>query len=159
MKKIILIATLALGLTTIATAGTGETAATPQPKAVGVRIGWGAEISYQQSMGENFIEVDLGIDQFNSIDFATLYNLTIARPEWTEEGQWGIYAGPGAALGMRVFGERNFFHIAAACMVGIEYTFSMPLQLSFDIKPQLGVGFGYGFYWRMTPSFGVRYRF
>lgn len=161
MKKIILIiAVLALGAASASAEGTTEETATPaQPKAIGVKVGWGTDISYQQYMGDNFLEVNLGLDNFNSLDFATFYNFTIARPEWTDVGRWGMYFGPGCSLGMKLFGKTHFFHISAACMLGVEYTFDIPLQLSFDVKPQMGVGFGHGFYWTVTPSFGVRYSF
>ena len=47
MKKIILTAALVLGL---------AAAASAQPRALGVRIGDGAEISYQHTLGNNFLE-------------------------------------------------------------------------------------------------------
>jgi hypothetical protein len=52
MKKIILAAALVLGF---------AVAASAQPRAIGVRIGNGGEISYQHSMGSNFLEVDGGL--------------------------------------------------------------------------------------------------
>ena len=53
MKKIILIAALALGF---------AVAATAQPRALGVRLGNGGEISYQHTLGgANFLEVDGGL--------------------------------------------------------------------------------------------------
>ena len=155
MKKIILAAAMVLGF---AVAGTA------QPRAVGVRVGWCGDISYQHSMdsdsmNSDFLEVDLGLNNFNSLDFTTTYNFMLAEPKWTERGEWGFYAGPGGSFGMKLFGGSNFFHVSLAAMVGFEYTFWFPLQLSFDIKPQIGVGLGHGFYWGMTPSLGVRYRF
>ena len=150
VKKTILIIVTILGF---------ATAAAAQPRAVGAKLGWGADISYQHTMNSNFMEVDLGLNNFNSLDFTVIYNFIIAQPEWTEVGEWSFYIGPGAAMGMKVFGEENYFHIAAAGMVGFEYAFPFPLQLSFDFKPQLIVGFGHGFAWSMTPSIGVRYRF
>ena len=85
----------------------------------------------------------------------------IAQPAWTSRGEWGFYAGPGAAVGMS-FGTGNddgYFHVAAAGMVGLEYTFWFPLQLSLDLKPTLGFGFGHGFHWGVMPALGIRYRF
>ena len=49
MKKIFLIAALALGF---------AVAASAQPRAIGVRVGNGGEVSYQHSLGNNFLEVD-----------------------------------------------------------------------------------------------------
>ena len=136
-------------------------AAAAQPRAVGVKFGWGLEASYQHSFGANFLEANLGLNQFNSIDGSVVYNFMIAQPSWTDRGEWGFYAGPGAAVGMS-FGTNEtdgYLHLAAAGMVGLEYTFWFPLQLSLDLRPTLGYGFNYGFHWSVMPALGVRYRF
>ena len=52
MKKIILMAVMVLGFTVAAVA---------QPRAIGLRAGWGAEASYQHSFGTNFLQADLGL--------------------------------------------------------------------------------------------------
>ena len=87
----------------------------------------------------------------------------IAQPQWTSRGEWGFYAGPGVALGggaVKVDGvNHGYFSAGVAGQVGLEYTFWFPLQLSFDLKPQLGFGFNYGFHFNIMPSLGVRYRF
>ena len=86
----------------------------------------------------------------------------LAQPDWTNRGEWGVYAGPGAALGI-AFGNPGAFNIAAAGQVGLEYTFWFPLQLSLDIRPQLGLWTGggtAGFYFGgWCPALGIRYRF
>ena len=86
----------------------------------------------------------------------------IAQPQWTDRGEWGFYAGPGAALGFG-FGAASHFNVAAVGQVGLEYTFWFPLQLSIDIRPQLGLitasgaaGFYFGGW---CPALGIRYRF
>lgn len=152
MKKIILMAVMVLGFTVAAVA---------QPRAIGLRAGWGAEASYQHSFGTNFLQADLGLNMFNSIHGSAVYNFMIAQPQWTDKGEWGFYAGPGAALGMALAqgDNKGYFHLALAGMVGLEYTFWFPLQLSFDVKPTLGFGFNHGFHWGIMPAFGVRYRF
>ena len=56
MKKIILIAAMICGF---------AVAASAQPKALGLRFGYGAELSYQHNVaGANFIEADLGLGEF-----------------------------------------------------------------------------------------------
>ena len=156
MKKIILVAALVLGF---------AVAASAQPRAIGVRIGNGGEISYQHQLGQNFLEVDgglgLGFDGVFNVGATGIYNFMIAQPAWTSRGEWGFYAGPGAAVGMKLGNSENdgYFHVAAAGMVGLEYTFWFPLQLSLDLKPTLGFGFNHGFHWGVMPAFGVRYRF
>ena len=154
MKKIIIIAAMMLGV---------AVAAVAQPRAIGIRGGYGIEASYQHTLGSaNFIEADLGLASFNSLNVVATYNWMIANPQWTDRGEWGFYAGPGAAIGLG-FSPASFFNIAAAGQVGIEYTFWFPLQISLDIRPQLGLvtasgasGFYFGGWY---PSFGARYRF
>lgn len=151
MKKILLIAAMLLGFTVAAIA---------QPRAVGLKLGWGAEASYQHTVkGANFIEATLGLNDFTSLNASAVYNFMIAQPQWTDKGEWGFYAGPGASVGTCMLKDRSYFHLSAAGMVGLEYTFWFPLQLSFDLKPQLGFGFNYGFHFNVMPSLGVRYRF
>lgn len=153
MKKIILIAALALGV---------AFAATAQPKAIGVRLGYAAEISYQHNVnGADFVEANLGSLGFWGLDVSSTYNFMIAQPAWTDRGEWGFYAGPGLALG--------FFHgtsIAVQGQVGLEYTFWFPLQLAIDLKPQIGVqiwdggaGFWRGGLYGFAPCLSVRYSF
>lgn len=149
MKKIILIAAMVLGF---------AVAAVAQPRAIGLRGGYGVELSYQHTLGENFVEANLGLTGFNALNVAATYNWTVAQPQWTSKGEWGVYAGPGAALGVG-FGNPGTFNVAAAGQVGLEYTFWFPLQLSLDLKPTLGFGFNHGFHWGVMPAFGVRYRF
>ena len=146
MKKIILVAALVLGFTV---------AASSQPRAVGIRFAYGAELSYQHNMGADFIEADLGLGNFQYLNIAATYNFMIAQPNWTDRGDWGFYAGPGVALGA----GKDIFNVGVAGQVGLEYSFWFPLQLSIDIRPQLGlVGNTFGI-WGWYPQLGVRYKF
>ena len=152
-KKIILVAALVLGFTAAAVA---------QPRAVGLRGGYGVEATYQHTLGANFLEANLGLNGFNALNVAATYNWMLVQPDWTSKGEWGVYAGPGAALGLGL-GEGSTFNVAVAGQVGLEYTFWFPLQLSLDIRPQLGLaagGAGTGFYFGgWCPALGVRYKF
>ena len=121
MKKIILVAAMVLGF---------AVAAAAQPRAIGVRGGLGAGLSYQHTVGANFIDADLGFG--NGLNVAATYNWTLMQPNWTSRGDWGVYAGPGAALGLGI-GEVDYLNVAVAAEVGLEYTFWFPLQLSVDI--------------------------
>ena len=150
MKKIILIAAMVLGC---------ALAASAQPRAIGLRGGYGAEISYQHTLGDKFIQADLGLVG-KGITATATYNWMLANPQWTDRGEWGFYAGPGAALGL--YG--NSFCAAVAGQVGLEYTFWFPLQLSLDLRPQIGFWAGKGaagFYGvdSFCPTVSVRYRF
>ena len=155
MKKIILTAALVLGFAADASA---------QPRALGVRAGYGVELSYQHNVnGANFIEADLGLGSFSYLNLAGTYNFMIAQPAWTNSGTWGFYAGPGVALGA----GKGVFNLGIAGQVGLEYTFDFPLQLSLDIRPQIGMvsataldvttrEFGI---WGWYPHLGIRYKF
>lgn len=127
MKKIISIAVLALAL---------SAAAMAQPRAVGGRVGYGIEASYQHTLGQNFVEADLGMFGYG-IEVAATYNWMILQPQWTSQGVWGFYAGPGATVGC---GFKGYFTAGIGGQVGLEYTFdNIPLQLSFDYRPMFGI--------------------
>ena len=131
-------------------------AATAQPRALGARIGNGAEISYQHSMDANFLQIDGGLGVFGdntmSIGATGVYNFMIS-----EFGDgFGFYAGPGASIGLGV-GEANYLNLGVAGMVGIEYNFDFPLQLSLDFRQHIGIG--NGFWCPSSVGLGVRYRF
>lgn len=151
MKRILITLTVMLGF---------AVAASAQPKAIGVRIGNGGEISYQHTLGNNFLEVDgglgLGLDKVFNLGATGIYNFMIAQPQWTDRGEWGFYAGPGASVGLGV-GEVNYFTLGAAGMVGLEYTFWFPLQLSIDFRQHIGIG--NGFWSHSSIGLGVRYKF
>ena len=159
MKKIILIAALVFGV---------AFAASAQPRAVGGRVlGNGFDASYQHYVGgENFVEANLGLFCYTyALEAGATYNFMLAQPAWTARGEWGVYAGPGATLGLD-FAGRNEFVFAALGQVGLEYTFWFPLQLSVDLRPQIGIAAGNGgvrFYndgmLGFVPTIGVRYRF
>ena len=133
-------------------------AASAQPRAIGLRGGLGAELSYQHSFDSNFLQADLGLNTFNSVHGSVVYNFMISQPQWTDRGEWGFYAGPGATVGLGL-GDNAHFNLAAAGMVGLEYSFWFPLQLSIDFRQHIGFGFGHGLYFPSSIGLGVRYRF
>lgn len=169
MKKIILLAVAVLGF---------AFAASAQPRAIGGRLGWTTEASYQHTIsGTNFVEANLGFLLPNKFGAAATYNFMIAHPEWTSKGEWGFYAGPGAAMnyGWSYYKYNPYtnedtlipaaFNIAAMAQVGLEYTFWFPLQLSIDLRPMIGVSIGNevslfheGFF-GFAPAISARYRF
>ncbi len=165
MKKILLIAVLAL---------TTAFAAIAQPRAIGARLGWGAEVSYQHNLGNNFLELDLGLPSFGAlgVGLTGVYDFVIAQPQWTP-GTWTFYAGPGAQVGTS-FGAGVFaMNVGVVGQVGLSYQFQFPLELSLDLRPGLGFAFGSasyggetvavgGFYFNylgFVPCLGVRYAF
>ena len=143
------------------------------PKSVGVRVGYGAEMSYQHYLGKNFLELDLGLIGLDpNIHAIAVYNFTCI--EWGSRGRWHLYAGPGLGCG---YGkhfkgyDENFqrhtltsFNAGLVGQVGVEYTFRFPLQISIDYRPMLGVCVlpdkSVSFYaGSIIPALSIRYNF
>ena len=148
MKKFIIVVIAALGLAATAMA---------QPRALGVRVTYGAEISYQHNLGSNFLEADLGLFG-NGFYLTGVYDFIFAN-----EGDFNFYAGPGAQLGLASYtNEEGNKSLACGAgvvgQVGAEYNFaSIPLQMSLDWRPCFSITGG-GFGWQGF-ALGIRYRF
>ena len=130
-----------------------------QPRAMGLRVGaTGLEASYEHSMSPvQFIQGDLGMDFGYNVNgrpgvrATAVYNFIWARPNWTTQGSWAIYAGPGLSLGFvddqvpyeigdAIIGHYdNGFMIGVVGQVGVEYTFRFPLQLALEVRPCFGL--------------------
>lgn len=143
----------------LATAAIGAYA---QPRAMGVRFGaCGLEAGYQQSIKKDqFIEGNLGMDFGTGakgtpgIKATGTYNFIWARPAWTNEGTWAIYAGPGVSMGYVYDSDHEIiepdiipyshggFMLGVCAQVGVEYTFWFPLQLSVDLRPTIAMHVG-----------------
>ena len=125
--------------------------ASAQPRALGVRVGWGGEISYQHTLGaENFLEVDAGWGA-NSVSIGAAYDFQIAPV-----GPFGFYAGPSAQVWM---GGDNDFVLGVGAQVGLEYIFpSFHLQISLDWRPVFDLIPSTGFGWQSV-GLGIRYAF
>ena len=148
MKKLIIVVIAALGLAVTAMA---------QPRALGVRVTYGAEISYQHALGSNFLEADLA--QFGNRIYLTGVNEFI----FENEGNFNFYAGPGAQLGFASYtnedGNKGLaFGAGVVGQIGAEYNFaSIPLQMSLDWRPCFSITGG-GFGWQGF-ALGIRYSF
>lgn len=158
MKKAIIIIAAVLGFATMASA---------QPKAVGGRLGYGLEASYQHYLGApNFLEVNAGLNVYGGkagFNATGTYNFMFAQPSWTPRGEWGWYAGPGVTLGSTYYNDDHNFFFGVVGQVGVEYTFWFPLQLSADLRPTFGLCDGEfwtnGLWGGFIPTISVRYSF
>ena len=162
MKKIILSAFMLIGLTFAAQAQ--DISENVLGLRLGSNDGFGKEVSYQRGMSNiNRLELDLGWKSSNNVDAFKLAG--IYQWVWNIDGDFNWYAGAGGGLGSwSNSNHTNGTFIFAAGDVGIEYNFDIPLQLSLDVRPELGFG-----EYKYTNSnldifspdiaLGVRYRF
>lgn len=132
MKKYLLIAVLAVaGL-----------AAYAQPRAVGVRLNYGVDVSYEHGFGKTeMLSVELGVPAFRGLEATVTYDWIdpFKTPvPWEKRGEWHWYMGVGGSVAAPF--KFNGFSIGAAGRIGIEYDFWFPLQLSIDFRPVIGFG-------------------
>jgi hypothetical protein len=138
MKQIILSAFMLIGLTFT------TQAQNISKNALGLRLGsndgFGGEVSYQRGMSDiNRLELDLGWRNSKDVDAFKLAG--IYQWVWNIDGDFNWYAGVGGGLGSwSNSNNNNGTFIFAAGDVGIEYNFDIPLQLSLDVRPELGFG-------------------
>jgi len=130
MKKLILSLILVAGFVSVLSAQDSK-------KAIGVRFGgfsgYGAEVSYQQPLGANRLELDLGLNGMG-LGLNGVYQWVKPLPQLYEGFNW--YWGVGAGLGLYNF---KAFGLGVLGQIGLEYNFEFPLQLSIDYRPGLYV--------------------
>lgn len=159
MKKVALLTIALFMLFSVASFGQG--------KALGLRFGGGnlvgAEISYQTPFAGERLELDLGWggnSNWNYWNIAGIY-------QWVMPIESGFYwyLGLGPSLGSwNYVGNHPNDHdgglsLALALNAGIEYNFSeIPLQLSLDTRPELGL-INHGDDRWFGLALGIRYTF
>ena len=150
MKKIIVSLLASLVLCGIASA---------QDNAAGIRIGalkgFGVEASYQHYFGDiNRAQADLGVRFYHHSVAATLNGSY--QWHWFLTGGLGVYGGPDLQLALS--GGR-YFNLGLGGIIGVDYQFDVPIQLSLDFRPTWN--FFYGILHGFDPyiGLGVRYAF
>jgi hypothetical protein len=177
MKRLSLFAIILIAFCTVALA---------QPRAIGGRIGWGIGPSYQHQIGaKNMLQADVDLIGYGwwgvqgTVTFNWLIPLVSVSAgeltlypgvgvgggyEWWSGGYWGGYRGYYG----RGYGWGGTGFVGVAGMIGVEWSFKFPLQLSFEYRPVIGPSFyrgggGVGFYWHglyaSAIAIGVRYKF
>ena len=145
--------------------------------ALGLRLGdsdgLGAQISYQKAIGRyTRAEFDLGFQdsrKFNAFKLAGLFQWV-----YNIDGIFNWYYGAGAGAGSVKFkpipdsNNPNIpveldggFYAFAAGNIGVEANLNMPLVISLDIRPELGL-IGYSNFenkFNFDVALGVRYQF
>ena len=118
--------------------------------AIGLRFGdndgFGVEVSYQHRLsGDTRLEADLGFRNNNNFD---IWKLTgIHQWVWNIDGGFNWYAGVGAGIGnvnVKNFNDDDGLFVNAAGNVGVEYNFDIPLLISIDFRPEIGIVNDYG---------------
>lgn len=153
MKKLFLAVALFIGIASF-------TQAQDLSKAIGARLGYGGEISYQQPLsGATRLELDLGLFGGNHGSF-----LLSGIHQWVfglaDGFNW--YAGLGGQVGSAWYSKDDKWGLGLglAGQLGLEYNFSIPLQMSLDWRPNwLIIPSGYGFFPEQGIALGIRYRF
>ncbi|MCF6182219.1 hypothetical protein [Lutibacter sp.] len=135
--------------------------------AFGIRFGdnngFGGELTYQRKLSEiNRFELNLGYRNQNDFD---AYKLSgIYQWIWNIDGGFNWYAGFGAGIGSwndsRINSNRNDgLFINADGDVGIEYNFGIPLLISLDFRPEIGIIGNYGSNTDLDIALSLRYKF
>ena len=136
---------------------------------LGLRLGdsdgFGAEISYQKSIGRfNRAEFNLGwrdSREFDAFKLTGIYH-------WVHnlDGGFNWYYGFGGGAGSVDFellpnNDDDGLFVFAAGNLGVEYDFDIPLLLSLDFRPEIGI-LGYGGFddsFEFDIALGIRYQF
>ena len=155
MKKLALLAVILMATCVVAMA---------QPRAIGGRLAWGIAPSYQHGFGEkNMLQIDLDFPAFMwGVQATVTYNWIFGINSWTGPGSWNWYAGVGGGAGYYWWGAA---FVGVAGMIGVEYNFKFPLQLSLDYRPVIGPAFGSSVWFNGWGCYagafalGVRYKF
>lgn len=143
---------------------------------LGIRLGdndgFGAEISYQKSIGRiHRAEFNLGFRnsrQYDAFKLAGVY-------QWVHQidGGFNWYYGVGGGLGnvdfepvpdddnMGFSDDKDGIFVFAAGNLGLEYDFDIPLLISLDFRPEIGlIGFdGFDNNFLFDVALGLRYQF
>jgi len=129
-------------------------------KAIGLRFvnaGDGAEISFQNSVGKsNRLELDLGAnrnDTYRGLQLTGVYQWVWDLDALAPGFNW--YAGVGGTIGT----YSSNFGLGVVGQIGLEYNFTIPLQLSLDWRPTVFNSYGLGNYGYAGNGLSVRYRF
>lgn len=119
--------------------------------ALGLRLGdnkgFGTEINYQRGLKEN-TRLEFGLS-WHSNSHSDAYKLTgLHEWVWNIENGFNWYAGVGGGLASIQFERSHEYYrtsksdtfLFVAGIIGIEYSFDIPLLISLDFRPELGFG-------------------
>lgn len=161
MKKVFFVMLLFCSMATVSMA---------QPRAIGGRVGYNIEFSYQHAIGaRNMLDISAGA---TNVWNGWAYTEANCMYDWIigiGSSKFNFYLGPGAGIGYaygRFWNKYDYspLRVNVGGQFGFEYQFDIPLNLSIDWRPMVNVlGFRHDDY-PIYNSFynfavGVRYRF
>ncbi len=162
MKKLILTAVILFGF--LANTQAQDIASNALGIRTGDNDGFGVEISYQKRLSDaNRLEFDLGFRDNKNYDAWKLSG--IYQWVWNIDGNFNWYAGFGAGIGSLDISNDNFdgddgLFVNANGNIGIEYDFDIPLLISIDFRPELGLVNDFGDNdLGLDIALGLRYQF
>lgn len=145
---------------------------------IGLRLGdsdgFGAEISYQKSIGR-YSRIELNVGYRDSREYDAFKAVLLYQSVYNISGGFNWYYGFGGGAGTAKFEagpdpnnsniiiqpEGGLFVLAAGD-IGVEYNFdNLPLLISLDIRPEIGI-VGYGSFddrFDFDIGLGIRYQF
>ncbi|MGV6846487.1 MAG: hypothetical protein ACWA42_10220 [Lutibacter sp.] len=135
--------------------------------AIGLRFGdnngFSGEVTYQKKLGSmNRFELNLGLRNNNDFD---AYKLTgLYQFIWEIDKGFNWYAGFGAGIGSWNNSNVNNnksdgLFLNADGNVGIEYNFDIPLLISLDFRPEIGLIGNFGDNTDLDIALSLRYQF
>ena len=160
MKKIFTTMVVMLAVASVAFA---------QPRAIGGRVGYNTEFSYQHSITDGMY-VDLTAGLGNAWSRWAYADVT-ASFDWVFniKGIWNWFVGPAAGIGFGygvAYKDYDYMpmRVNVGGQIGFEWQFGIPLNLTVDWRPMINVmGFKNTYYgpWYGLANIGVglRYRF
>jgi len=173
MKKLSLLTIILIASCTITMA---------QPRAIGGRLGTSVGVSYQHQIGKRTMiqaDIDLLEYAYRGVQGTVTFNWIVPLKSW-EAANWNMIAGVGVGGGYEWnpwemwyrwnSWSRSGGFVGVAGMIGLEWNFKFPLQLSVEYRPLIGTRLhiydnitNIGFYrqglWSGTAAIGVRYKF
>ena len=162
MKKLVLAALMLFGF--LLNAQAQDIASNALGIRTGDNDGFGVEISYQKRLSDvNRLEFDLGFRDNKNYDAWKLSG--IYQWVWNLDGNFNWYAGFGAGIGSLDISNDNFdgddgLFVNANGNIGIEYDFNIPLLISLDFRPELGLVNDFGDNdLGLDIALGLRYQF
>ena len=114
--------------------------------AIGLRLGdsdgFGAEVSYQTSLGDNN-RLEFGLGWRDGSNYSAARVVGLYQWVWQLDGSFNWYAGVGGGLATFNFDDNTIddeTSVFIAGDIGIEYDFGIPLLISLDFRPEIGFG-------------------